>query len=142
MVNAAPRVFRFRPPSESGIIPSAGEDRKKTGLFPGLKGVPLRNMDLSDPSNVTIEALSRCIVTRDIHFRIFDMMDPKERADYETLMSAAATMPNHVRVKEMVPATFGENGNWKLAVKWAEAFLEPKPYRGMMQLDGRALGQE
>ena len=134
-----PAAHVFRPPSDSAVLPETTPDPNRM-LLPGWKGVPVRNFSDKDLKGATPEVLDRLPVTWDIHFRIFNMADDDDRKAYETLESAAASMHAHVQIfREIIPDNFGD-GNWKIAVKWGEKYLEPNPYKGVRISDGNPLG--
>lgn len=101
-----------------------------------MDGIPIRNLD--DPAKLTKENAHLFKQTWDIHFRIFDMADKKDAADYETLMTAAASLKHVKIIKEVVPEVFGDK-HWKLAIKWGEKYIEPNRIRGVYQSNGKPL---
>ena len=126
--------FAFSPPSESAAI---GEKTPDLLYLPGHQGVPVRGA----PSRILApEELQRFQLSIDVHFRIFDLQNPDQLRQYETLMTAAASFP-WVRVYEEVkPADIGAGStNWKVGVKWGETYLQP-PVTGVFRVNTDPLG--
>lgn len=101
-----------------------------------MDGIPIRNLD--DPTKLSKESAHLFKRTWDIHFRIFDMAVETDAADYETLMSAAASLKHVKIIKEVVPEGFGAK-HWKLAIKWGEQYIEPNKLRGIYRSNGNPL---
>ncbi len=75
-------------------------------------------------AQVTPEELAKYQPAYHVHFRIFDLAKPDDIVAYETLMSAAASLP-WIKVLKEVQPTEGPDV-WKIGVKWFEVYLQPQ----------------
>ena len=118
--NEDPKPLKFSAPSDSVVI---DEHPPKLVYLPGFEGTPVRGA----PQGVLApEELSTYRLHWDVHFRIFDMLNPEDVAAYERLMTAAASKSWVQVFKEIVPDDVGHGKGWKLGIKWGERFLEPQ----------------
>ena len=128
-----PKPWKFSAPSKSDAV---SVKKPRLVFLPGFNETPVRGA----PDGILPPEVLRTYKEHwDVHFRIFDLSDEADTAAYERLMTAAASNA-WVRVfKELTPESVGQDGNWKIGVKWGEKFLEP-PETGVFVMTEDTVG--
>ena len=101
-------------------------EKKDLVYLPGFNNIPVKN-----PRSAAIapEELETYTLVWNMHFRIFDLADDKDKKDYESLMTAAASKEWVKVFYEVKPDKIEynkENFSFPVAIKWGEQFLQPK----------------
>ena len=127
--------LKFDTPDNSWSI----NQNKKLVFLPGVSdssgSTPVRGVNKGTLTPEEIQLLSP---SWDVHFRVFDLYDEKDKEDYSRLMTAAATYGFVQVFKELWPEV-SSSEKFPVAVKWGERYLEPQK-RGVFINTGDPLG--
>ena len=127
--NENPKPLRFSQPLDPV---ATAKEKPELVYLPGLDNIPVRGA----PDRVlTPEELRTYKPHWQIHFRVFDLEDEEQRADYERLGTAAASCEWVLVIKEIIPENVGNSGGWRIGVKWGELYYMPREHGVFLATD-------